>query len=353
MSTPIPPTMKTWLVTANGPPSSKTLSLSTTHPTPPSPPRGANLLIRVSHAALNPVDLHLINVLPTWLPFRRTATPGMDFAGTVVAAGPGVKGLSVGDRVCGALGVRQIAFGTGTLAEYISVPQGQVVTVPEGMEMRQAAGMMGIAGQTATLVVNAAGGLKEGERVLINGASGGVGSILVQAAKGKGAYVVAVCGAGNRGFVVERLGADEHVDYARAEPDLEGELERRFGVGEGKGLDWIFDCAGGQALYDRCPGYLKEGGRFVSIVGGRTQGIVPFVRNKLRPVMLGGTPRGFDLLGLSPSGRIAEEVKGWVEKGVVRETPMDSEYKMEDALEAFEKLASKHAKGKIIINIAE
>ncbi|KAK0622552.1 hypothetical protein B0T14DRAFT_535725 [Immersiella caudata] len=343
--------MKAWLVTANGPPSSKTLSLSPSHPTPP-PPRSSNLLVRISHAALNPVDLHLINVLPTWLPFRQNAVPCMDFSGTVIATGPAVKGVEVGDAVCGALGVGQIAFGTGTLCEYISVPQGQVVKVPEGMEMRQAAGMMGIAGQTAALVIQAAGGLKPGEKVLINGASGGVGSILVQAAKGRGARVVAVCSGGNRGFVMG-LGADEHVDYGTAEPDLEGFLEGRFGKEEGETLDWIFDCAGGQRLYDECPKYLKEGGRFVSIVGGRTQGIVPFVRNKLRPVMLGGTPRGYDLLGLAPSGRMAEEVKEWVEEGVVKDTPIDSEHKMEDALEAFEKLASKHAKGKIVIRIAE
>ncbi|KAK0639745.1 chaperonin 10-like protein [Cercophora newfieldiana] len=358
MSTPpptaIPPTMKAWLVTANGPPSSKTLTLHSARPTPSSP-SASNLLIRISHAALNPVDLHLINVLPTWLPFRRNATPAMDFSGTIVATGPGVVGFKVGDKVCGALGVPQIAFGTGTLAEYISVPEGQVTTVPEGMSLAQAAGMMGIAGQTATLMVRAAGGLKTGQKVLINGASGGVGSILVQAAKGKGAMVVAVCSGANEGFV-RGLGADEHVDYRgleAAEGGLEGYLAERYGKEEGEKLDYIFDCAGGQALYDKCPGYLKEGGRFISIVGGRTQGIVPFVRNKMRPVFLGGTPRPYDLLGLAPSGKTAGEVKGWVEAGVVKETPVDSEYKMEDALEGFEKLASKHAKGKIIIKIAE
>ena len=172
--------MRTWTVTANGPPSTSTLAL-TTRPTPPLP-SGSSLLLKLTHAALNPVDLHLLNVLPTWLPFRRNAVPGMDFAGVVVAVGPAVKGVKVGERVCGALGLAQVAVGTGTLSEYVVVPEGLVTTVPEGMDMAQAAGMMGIAGQTATIMVAAAGGLKEGERVLINGASGGVGSILVQAA---------------------------------------------------------------------------------------------------------------------------------------------------------------------------
>lgn len=344
--------MRTWTVTANGPPSTSTLAL-TTRPTPPLP-SSSSLLLKLTHAALNPVDLHLLNVLPTWLPFRRNAVPGMDFAGVVVAVGPAVKGVKVGERVCGALGLAQVAVGTGTLSEYVVVPEGLVTTVPEGMDMAQAAGVMGIAGQTATIMVAAAGGLKEGERVLINGASGGVGSILVQAAKGKGAWVVAVCGAGNEGFV-KGLGADEHVDYAVRVP-LGGYLESRFGKdggGEGRKLDWIFDCAGSQELFDKSPGYLKEGGRFVSIVGGRTQGIVPWVRNKLRPVVLGGTPRGFDLLALAPGGRTAREAKGWVESGVVKEIPVDSVWEMGEALKGLEKLAGKHARGKIVVKIAE
>lgn len=330
----LPPSMKSYSQLTTGPPSPATLTL-TTLPTPSPTPTGTSLLLRVTHAALNPIDLHLLLNLPAWLPFRRRPTPGFDFAGVVLAVGPAVSGIKVGDRVAGALGARQVALGVGSLAEYLSVPVGMVAKVPEGWDAGKAAGGMGVAGQTAVLFVRTIGeGGVKGARVLVNGASGGVGGLLVQVLKGLGAaWVVGVCGGANEGLV-RGLGADEVVDYAgeeaRAKGGVEGVLEGRFG-GEGR-LDFVLDCAGGQRLFERSVGFLKEGGRFVSIVGGRSQGVVPFVRNKLRPVVLGGTPRRYDLLAMMPSGEQAEVMKGWMEKGVVKEVPVDSEWAMEDAV---------------------
>ena len=343
----IPPTMKAWTVIKNGnPPTASTLRLRTDAPSPTFPPAGTNIIVKVAYAALNPVDLHLMNVVPVWLPFRKHPVPAMDFAGEVVALGSGSgipsssseaseEIIKIGTKVCGALSVSQIFWGTGTLAEYISVPKELVARVPEGYPMEAAAGMMGIAGQTVTLMVREAGGLGEGMTVVINGASGGTGTVLTQIAKAKGARVVAVCSGRNEGLV-RGLGADEVVDYTRGDKRLEEVLAEMFGGdadGDGKGkVDYVFDCAGSQELYSHSPRYLREGGKFITIVGGRSQGIVPFVRNRLRPVLLGGTPRPFSLLGLSPAGNIAREVAGWVEKGWVRETPIDQVYEMEDAL---------------------
>lgn len=326
----LPPSMKSYSQLTTGPPSPATLTLTTTS-TPSPTPTGSSLLLRVTHAALNPIDLHLLLNLPAWLPFRRRPTPGFDFAGVVLAVGPAVSGIKVGDRVAGALGARQVALGAGSLAEYLSVPVGMVAKVPEGWDAGKAAGGMGVAGQTAVLFVRTVGEERlRGARVLVNGASGGVGGLLVQVLKGLGAaWVVGVCGGANEGLV-RGLGADEVVDYTKADGGVEGVLEGSCG-GEGR-LDFVFDCAGGQRLYERSVGFLKEGGRFVSIVGGRSQGVVPFVRNKLRPVVLGGTPRRYDLLAMMPSGEQAEVMKGWMEKGVVKEVPVDSECAMEDAV---------------------
>ncbi|KAK0738867.1 chaperonin 10-like protein [Schizothecium vesticola] len=349
--------MRSYSQLTTGPPSPATLAL-TTVPAPSPSPTGTSLLLRITHAALNPIDLHLLLNLPAWLPFRRRPTPGFDFSGVVLALGPAVpasSGIKVGDRVAGSLGARQVALGVGSLAEYISVPVGLVAKVPDGWDGGQAAGGMGVAGQTAVLFARTIGEERvKGARVLVNGASGGVGVLLVQVLKGLGAgWVVGVCGGGNEGMV-RGLGADEVVDYggeeARGEGGLEGVLEGKFG-GEGR-FDFVLDCAGGQRLFERSVGFLKEGGRFVSIVGGRSQGVVPFVRNKLRPVMLGGTPRRYDLLAMMPSGEQAEVMKGWMEKGVVKEVPVDSEWVMEDVIKAYEKLETKHAKGKIIVKVA-
>ncbi|KAK3935142.1 zinc alcohol dehydrogenase [Diplogelasinospora grovesii] len=343
--TELPKTMKAWVVARNGAPKDA-LQLKTDWPAPAAP-TGNNILVKISHAALNPADMHFMLVLPTWLPFRRSPIPGLDFAGEIVAAGPDVSPelQKVGTKVCGSLGVSQVAFGKGSLAEYVQVPAELVAVQPERMSSLEAAGVMGCAGQTAAIMIKEAD-VQPGQRVLINGASGGVGSVLLQIAKAKGATVYAVCSEANA-EMVKRLGADEAIDYKAHDP-IEVHLAEKF---KDEHLDFIFDCAGSQPLFTHSPKYLKADGKFINIVGGRSQGIVPFVRNKLVPVFLGGTPRSYRLLGLSPAGNLAREVAKWVEEGLVTQAPIDSEFSMEEAVQAYEKLASKRAKGKIVVKI--
>lgn len=203
--TTLPKTMRAWTVTKNGAP--QDALLLKTDAAVPSPIKSGNVLIKVTHAALNPADLNFMSTLPNWLPFRRNPTVGLDFAGEVVQLGSSVSGLSVGSRVAGALNVLSVAVGRGSLAEYVEVPASKAALVPEGLAMRDAAGALGIAGQTAWVILKEAG-VKKGDRVLVNGASGGVGSVLVQVAKAKGAIVYGVCSGGNAEFV-KGLGADE------------------------------------------------------------------------------------------------------------------------------------------------
>lgn len=208
MAGDIPSTMKAWLVTKNGQPKDA-LTLKTEYPVP-SKIKAGNVLIRVSYAALNPADLNFMGNIPNWVPFRRNPIPGLDFVGEVVKIGPSVPsdlGVSLGAEVCGALNVISVAVGRGSLAEYIEVPASKVVVKPKGVDAIDAAGALGIAGQTAYIVLKEAG-VKAGDRVLVNGASGGVGSVLVQVAKAKGAVVYGVCSAANA-EMVKGLGADE------------------------------------------------------------------------------------------------------------------------------------------------
>ncbi|AEO58621.1 hypothetical protein MYCTH_2306085 [Thermothelomyces thermophilus ATCC 42464] len=369
--------MRCWTATSRGSPR-QALTLNPAAPTPSLPADGppsssssssssSLVLVRITHVTLNPADLNTLRLLPPWLPFRRAPVPGMDFAGEVVALGGSRAStdadaappppLRVGDRVCGAAGLREVFTGRGTLAEFVLLDRALVTPVPAGWGGREAAGTMGIAGQTATAMVKRVvpgGDLRsdrrglEGRRVLVNGASGGVGTVLVQICKGLGAAeVVGVCSGANEGLV-KGLGADEVVDYRLHDP-LETHLVERFGEHQ---FDVIFDCAGSQGLYSCSPGYLKPEGRFVSIVGGWSQGVVPYIRNKLRPVFLGGTPRSYDLFLLSASGEIAREVATLVEQGVIKQAVIDSEFPMEQAVEAFEKLATGRARGKIVVNIS-
>lgn len=203
---PLPKTMKSWTITKNGPPRS-VLILSSDRPVPP-PPTGSDLLVKVSYAALNPADVKLMGSIPSWLPFRRNPVPGLDFSGTVVRAGRTAHAefAAPGTPVCGTFGVTQVAFGAGSLAEYVLVPAHLVAVKPAALGMAGAAGL-GVVGQTAVVMVRAAK-VGRGDRVLINGASGGVGTILTQVLASKGAEVVAVC-SGSNASLVRRLGAKE------------------------------------------------------------------------------------------------------------------------------------------------
>ena len=209
-----PATMRAWTVTRKG------LALDAHRPAPTAEAlsKGNHLLLRVRHAGLNPADLALMNVIPSWLPWRRNPVAGLDFVGEVLAFGPGAPPAlaKTGTLVCGALGVRQAFFGAGTLGEVLAVPAELVAVVPRALlgAPRGAVGM-GVTGQTAALVMREAEAKGvgqvtrwEGTRVLVHGASGGVGSILVQVAKARGAYVVGVCSGANA-EMVSRLGADK------------------------------------------------------------------------------------------------------------------------------------------------
>lgn len=206
MSDTRPATIRAWSVCRRGTPK-EALRFEAARPAPGAP-TGADLLVRVTHAALNPVDLPIMAIFGAWLPWRRRPVAGFDFAGEVLAAGPDAPPdlAAVGTPVCGALGVGPVLRGEGTLAEVITVPAHLVAPRPATWAPA-AAVAAGITGQTAAVVV-AEARLKAGHRVLVNGASGGVGSVLVQMLKAHGAVVVGVCSGANA-EMVRRLGADE------------------------------------------------------------------------------------------------------------------------------------------------
>lgn len=138
------------------------------------------------------------------------------------------------------------------------------------------------------------------------------------------------------------------IDY-KAYGDLYAHLTDTYLTG---GMDLIVDCVGDDTFFRRSPSYLQASGKFLSIVG-RAQGIYSFLMHQVRPTMLGGTPRSYKILGLAPSGTGAREVAKLVDEGLIGEVLVDSEYGMDDALLAYEKLATKRARGKIVIKVRE
>ncbi|WP_280273760.1 NADP-dependent oxidoreductase [Nocardia wallacei] len=179
-------------------------------PTPA--PGPGDIQIRVEAAGVNPYDRKLVDgILKDRLPYDFPMIPGIDGAGTVSAVGPGVTAFAVGDRVVGKFLVPPV--GHGTFAEYITAPERQATPIPGQLTAIQAAALP-TAGLTAQDLVDAAE-LGPGQRVLINGAAGGVGSFLVQLANAAGTEVIATARPADADRMI-RLGATEVVDYTRA-----------------------------------------------------------------------------------------------------------------------------------------
>lgn len=202
----IPPTMRAWIRPQRGPASN--LQLLTTHPTPTPPPASSSdVLIRISHVSLTFNTELLMTLIPN-TPLTRPWIPEIEFSGEVLFAGanapPGVR--DPGTRVIGFQSILGYAMGRGVLAEYVRVPGSHLARVHGKVDMAAASGING-AGSCALKMARVAG-IREGHCVLVNGASGSVGAVLVQVCKVRGARVVGVASGGNE-EMVRGLGVDE------------------------------------------------------------------------------------------------------------------------------------------------
>jgi NADPH:quinone reductase-like Zn-dependent oxidoreductase len=316
--------MKAWVVTKAGHPV-KVLNLKLDFPAPPKP-SGSDVLIKIDYAALNPSDIAITQILPTWLPFRGNPIPGCDFSGKVVLAGAlALKQLVPGTEVCGCLGFKDVISGKGVLAEYILVDSGILAPRPKSLSLAEASGL-GIAGQTAAIMLEKAN-IQKGDRVLINGSSGGVGTIAVQVLKGLGAHVTATCSEANI-EMVKGLGADQVIDYKANNP-IELYFEKN---NSDQPFDCILDTVRSQPLYEGSPKYLKPGGLFINIgaYGTQWEQLTARLKNNFLPTWLGGTPRKWFGLGLLPNGELQRKVCRWADDGLLKKVPIDSELSFEE-----------------------
>lgn len=205
----LPKTMRAWTFSSRGLPRD-VLTLESSYPVPKNP-ENDDLLIQVTHVSLNPGSYITMNTIPPLvrrvLSGSTTAIAEGEFSGVVHLAGPSAPAIfKPGTRVFGCQPMMKLIAGAGTLAEYFVVSASSVAVTPRGMDLAEASGLSGT-GQTAInmfLEIK----VKPGDRILVNGGSGGVGTMVVQMAKAKGAYVVATC-SGSSTHLVKNLGADE------------------------------------------------------------------------------------------------------------------------------------------------
>jgi NADPH:quinone reductase-like Zn-dependent oxidoreductase len=203
----LPPVMRAWVRTRRGPANSS-LQL-TSIPTPDVPTESSSdVLIRVSHISLQVSTEIMMKAIPS-LPFSGPHVPELELSGQVVAAGGGAPtelrtpGTSV---IAFRNPLTAMLMGYGVLAEYVRLPSSQVCLIDPAVDMVSASGVH-CSGSAALNMIRTAG-VREAHRVLVNGASGSAGSLLVQLCKIRGATVVGVASGGNEAMVRE-LGADE------------------------------------------------------------------------------------------------------------------------------------------------
>ncbi|CAH0057346.1 unnamed protein product [Clonostachys solani] len=341
----LPSSMSAWVIAkTGGDPDSPSLELRESCPTP-SKATEANVIIKIEFAALNQVDFHFMRSHKN-NPFRRTSVPGFDFSGYIVAKGPFAPlDLDLGDEVCGVISNGLALMGKGTLAEYIEVPASLVVPRPLTLNMAATAGL-GLATQAALTMLQSRP-VKAGHKVVINGAGGGVGSALTQIVKSeKGAYVIGICSANNMDRLGE-LGADHVLDFESAEPipDL---LSSTYG----EEIDTVFDCVGDSLLYKNSASFLKRSGVYVGIPGdGSKLFYGPSLKRNALPEFLGGGPRHYKAVHLSPSGDLQREAVRLADQGIITEVPIDSMFCMDQAVEAYERVMSSKTCGKVIIRV--
>jgi NADPH:quinone reductase-like Zn-dependent oxidoreductase len=215
-------------------------------------PAADEILVKVYASGVNPVDWAVReggnDALRAYLTLPLTL--GWDAAGVVAELGSAVTGLQVGDAVYGVPNFP----GDGSYAEYCAAKASQWARKPQRLSFTEAAGAP-LAGLTAWTALFEYGKLQAGQRVLIQGASGGVGSLAVQFAKAKGAYVIGTASAGNLDYV-RQLGADEAIDY-RSQP-VEAAV---------RGVDVVLEASPlrDNAARAHAVGVLKPGGIFVSV----------------------------------------------------------------------------------------
>lgn len=299
-------------------------------------PKHGEVLVKIIAAAANAADWHLMRPDPFLVRlemglFKPNKTIlGGDIAGVVEAVGAGVTMFKSGDAVYGDLS----GCGMGGYAEYASVPERYLAMKPTNLSFEQASAIP-MAGITALQGLRDAGKVQAGQKVLINGASGGVGTFAVQIAKALGAEVTAVCSTG-KVEMVRSLGADYVIDYKKED----------FTLGSEK-YDLIVAANGYHTLW-QYRRVLRPHGIYVMIGGTNAQ---IFQALLLGPLLSMMGRQQFKTVVAKPNRADLDLMRALVEEGKV--TPMiDRRYPLSEVAEAIRYLERGHAQGKVVINVA-
>jgi NADPH:quinone reductase-like Zn-dependent oxidoreductase len=293
----------------------------------PTPEIGAGeVLIRVRAAGVNPFDWKVADgELKDELEHRFPLILGFDAAGVVERVGADVTELAEGDEVYGYL--FKPVIGGGAYAEYVSAPAAIVAKKPESVRFTEAAALP-VPGLTAMDLVDAVDP-KEGETVLMVGATGGVGSYALQLANRRGARVIATARQANASFARE-LGAMETVDHTRRD------IVDAVRMTQPGGIEAIIDVVSERAVHGRIAGLVKEGGRLASSLYAAD--VESLAERGIKATNV----------GVRPDARRLEQLSRMVDAGELT-VRLERTFPLEKAPEALEESRNGHVRGKIVL----
>ncbi|NKB38218.1 MAG: zinc-binding dehydrogenase [Gammaproteobacteria bacterium] len=297
--------------------------------------KDGEIQIKVHAAAVNPYDWHYLRGSPyimrllSGIGSPKDNRLGVDFSGTVTALGPGVKNFKIGDGVIGA--------SSGAFAEYLTMNENRgVVKKPENITFQQAASVP-IAAITALQALRDKGQLRAGQKVLINGASGGVGTFAVQIAKAMGAQVSGVCSSRNV-EMVKSIGADYVIDYKKENYTTAG-----------KQYDLILDMVGNHSLLANRKA-MSSSATLVMVGGPKGNWIAPLIGLLKAPLVSLFVEQNFVELLAEISKEDLNYLAELMAEGKVVPV-IDRLYPLAEVADAIRYSETGRARGKIIIEI--
>jgi NADPH:quinone reductase-like Zn-dependent oxidoreductase len=298
-------------------------------------PKDDEVLIRIRATSVNPLDWHFMRGKPyvvramSGLTKPKITRLGVDVAGQVEAVGRKVTQFKAGDEVFGAC--------RGAFAEYGCAPESSLVTKPRNVTFEQA-GAVSVAGRTALQGLRDKGQIQAGQKVLVNGAAGGVGTFVVQIAKSFGAYVTGVCSTRNLDMV-RSIGADLVIDYTHDDFAKSGQR-----------YDIFFDCFANHSLF-ACRRVLIPKGIYIAIGGPSGPWMIGLLgRMVTGPVLSGLTSQKFVTFMAKSSKEDLRVLGELMEAGKV--TPViDRRYRLSEVPAAVRYLEEGHARGKVVITV--
>ncbi len=298
----------------------------------PQPDKG-EVLVKVEAAGLNFIDIYRREGhYPVSLPH----IPGSEAAGVVEAVGEGVSEVEVGDRVAG------VSF-SGAYAEFALAPAQTLVKVPDGVSGEQAAAVM-LQGMTAHYLTHTTYPLREGETCLVHAAAGGVGLLLVQMAKKRGARAIGTVSTEEKERLAREAGADDIIRYT--EQDFEEEVKR---LTDGEGVQVVYDSVG-KSTFEKGLDCLAMRG-MMALFGQSSGTVEPFNLQTLnakgslfltRPSLFHYVAKRDELV------ERANDVLGWVAAGELS-VRVDSKLPLADAGEAHRRLEGRKTAGKVLL----